>query len=58
MTLGLMARVVNSSTGSRLFLSVIPAYAGIQVFFGPAARAKMDAGLRRQDKPSLRLTAS
>jgi len=35
--------------------SVIPAQAGIQVFFGLAARAKMDAGLRRNDESSIRL---
>ena len=33
---------------------VIPAQAGIQ-FFGLAVRVKMDAGLRRHDKFSLRL---
>jgi hypothetical protein len=35
----------------------MPAEAGIQVFFGYAARAMMDAGLRRHDKLSLRLKA-
>jgi len=42
---------------------IIPAYAGIQVFFGHAVQAKMDAGpglspgqaLRRHDKSHLRL---
>ena len=37
---------------------VIPAQAGIQVFLGLAALAKMDAGLRRHDKSTLRLKAS
>jgi hypothetical protein len=35
------------------FLFIIPAKAGR--FFGLAAQAKMDAGLRRHDKPSLHL---
>jgi len=38
-------------------LSVIPAQAGIQVFFDLVASAKMDAGLRRHDKTSLLLKA-
>jgi hypothetical protein len=33
---------------------VIPAQAGIQVFLAWQKRAKMDAGLRRHDKSSLR----
>jgi hypothetical protein len=45
----------NSSTGSLPF--VISAQAGIQDFFGRAVQAKMDAGLRRHDKPSLHLKA-
>ena len=31
-------------------LSVIPAQAGIQVFFGNTVQPKMDAGLRRHDE--------
>jgi len=37
--------------------SVIPAQAGIQVFFGLPTKPQMDAGFRRHDKPSLRLKA-
>jgi hypothetical protein len=36
---------------------VIPAQAGIQVFFALPTKPKMDAGLRRHDKSSLRLKA-
>ncbi len=38
-------------------LFVIPAEAGIQVFFGLPTKPKMDAGLRRHNKFSLRLRA-
>jgi len=34
---------------------VIPAQAGIQVFFSLPTKPKMDAGLRRHDKSSFRL---
>jgi len=34
-------------------LFVIPAQAGIQVFFGLPTKPKMDSGLRRHDKSSL-----
>ena len=57
MTLCLMRGGSEFVDWKSTFLSVIPAQAGIQVFFGLAELPKMDASLRRHDKSSLRLKA-
>jgi len=57
MPLGFKTRVSEFVDWKPTLPFVIPARAGIQDFFGLAVQAKMDAGLRRHDKPSLHLKA-
>jgi hypothetical protein len=54
MTLGFKPTGYESIDSKSTLPFVIPAQAGIQVFIGLATQAKMDAGLRRHDKSSLR----
>ena len=58
MTLGFKSRGSEFIDRKSTLAFVIPAQAGIQSFLGLAAQAKMDAGLRRHDKPSLCLKAT